>query len=667
MRRERSFLSTLVSTFKTLSCLFIIIFLPLTFLYYLDSYLLLATKQHILDTAIMAIFLALLAFLGAVIAGIIYFIFSLFLKKETAAKITIVFFSLIGIAVAVYEFIKTTKLWFIKVFPGIGSNLSIVDIVVILGAIAVAVYVLIRREKVWPRLREERNKWFKVVVALVGVSIIIFAGQVSYTFWFDAQGNKAVGGLQEASTIKHRPNIILITFDTLTAEDMSLYGYKLKTTPNLDAFARESYYFKNMYANGNWTRPSIASILTATYPSTHRMIHYGLQNCFLPFEIKNKDIAALLKTEGYTTAAIVSNLEAAHPYTNDTFRSFDFLPFHTNAAGYREYVAPNLLPDNLTFFLLKVGSTAHMWINNLISSYFGFYKALSYPLEQSKWNTQAGAPAEITFDLASRYLQESKSPFFLWIHLYPPHLPYLPKKQFMKKFLDEPILTTASEQLFINGISEKSFYPEKIQPTISKLRLRYDELILDADNAFGLFLKQIRNDGYLDTSIVLVSADHGESFERGYVLHGGPMLYNNLIRIPLIVHLPKQTTPGIILQPMEQVDIAPTILDLLNMRIPSWMEGESLRTSFDKKTTSRKAKFSMQLDENSVSGKIKKGVIAVIRDDYKFIYNLTTQKSELYNLAIDPQESRNLTSTDRERAASMKQLITDKLAQVNKK
>lgn len=248
----------------------------------------------------------------------------------------------------------------------------------------------------------------------------------------------------------------------------------------------------------------------------------------------------------------------------------------------------------------------------------------------------------------------------------PPHAPYLPGQKFRKQFLNEDILLTVSDQM-IPGVSEKFTYPENVQPLISKLRLRYDEFIQDTDNEFGLFLSNIKAQGVLDTSIVIISSDHGESFERGYVTHGGPMLYNNLIHVPLIIRTPGQTKPAVINRPAEQVDIAPTILDLLGIGIPDWMEGESLKPFLEKGADTGKPKFSMQLDENSVAGNIKKGVIAVILDNYKYIYNLNTQKSELYHLAKDPQETTNLAETEPERSAFMKQLILNQLAIVNQK
>ena len=82
------------------------------------------------------------------------------------------------------------------------------------------------------------------------------------------------------------------------------------------------------------------------------------------------------------------------------------------------------------------------------------------------------------------------------------------------------------------------FYPEASQPAVDMLRGRYDEHLLEIDHKFGGFLETLRERGLLDTSMVVVTSDHGEMFEKGYQGHGGPLLYNPLVHVPLIVRLP---------------------------------------------------------------------------------------------------------------------------------
>jgi arylsulfatase A-like enzyme len=661
MNQLNSSFSALKFTFKNYCCLIILIILPLSFLYRIDSYLLLTAKQIILDTSIMVIFFVLLALFAALLSSIIYFLFTLFLKKEIVANI-IIFYNILGFVIVAFEFHKTFKTWLSKILSVVIVTPFSIQILISILCIASVVFVFLFRDKIMPRLKMETDRWFKAVIVLVSISVTIIIFQISYTYFFDSPRVMAVNTLKTDKSESNRPNVILITFDALSAEDMSLYGYKLKTTPYMDLFGKESYVFKNMYANSNWTRPSVASILTGTYPSTHRLINSAGQNCFLPDRLKHKNIASILRDNGYQTAAIVSNLLCAHPLTNDTIKDFDYAPVTTVDDEYIKHTDPVLLLLRpLPPLFLNMGSSAHIWIYDYLWIYSRLIASMSKLFEPNKWDTTIAEIPELTFDLAYQYLKGAKPPFFLWIHLFPPHEPYLPGDKFKKQFLKEDIFLTVNDQRNGDVNINMQFYPKKLQPVIDKLRLRYDEHILYADHEFGVFINKLKKSGYLDTSIIIVSSDHGESFNHGFVRHKGPVLYNDLIHIPLIIHTPKQKQHRVIARPTEQIDIAPTILDLLNINIPPWMEGETIKKPLENKSISNKPKFSMELGGNNIKGKIKKGTMVIIKDKYKYIYYIDSQKSELYNIAEDPKELINLAEIEKERASAMRSLITRKI------
>ena len=110
-------------------------------------------------------------------------------------------------------------------------------------------------------------------------------------------------------------------------------------------------------------------------------------------------------------------------------------------------------------------------------------------------------------------------------------------------------------------------------------RLRYDEFILEADFQVGVFLDKLNAKGYLDNSIIVITSDHGESFTKNYLGHGGPYLHQALIHVPLIIHLPGQTEGKRIPFYAGQVDLVPTLMALLDLPIPKWAEGESLKAA----------------------------------------------------------------------------------------
>ena len=106
-----------------------------------------------------------------------------------------------------------------------------------------------------------------------------------------------------------KPNVVLISFDALTAQDMSLYGYRLPTTPQFERLAQRSYNFVNFVSTSDFTTPAVASMLTRQHPLTNRVFQL---DGHIPDRLREQNIAWILRQHGYTTAAIVTN-PSAHP------------------------------------------------------------------------------------------------------------------------------------------------------------------------------------------------------------------------------------------------------------------------------------------------------------------------------------------------------------------
>jgi len=277
------------------------------------------------------------------------------------------------------------------------------------------------------------------------------------------------------------------------------------------------------------------------------------------------------------------------------------------------------------------------------------------------WSDRYAGAAEPVFDRVRNLLErrDIAQPHFVWAHILPPHDPYLAPPPYRGRFLPTRKLTHLYD--FIG------FQNEKPPPGVSvaELRARYDENISYADHAVGSFLDWLDQTGRLDRSIVIITADHGESFEHGWLMHTGPYLYNGLIRVPLLVHLPGKKQGLRIAQAAEQVDLLPTILDLVGRKPPIWADGTSLRPSLEGKPISRRSIFSMNLETNSTFEPITRGTLAVIDDDFKYIDRLGTREVSLYRYRTDPLEEQNLVVSEPAVAARMKALLADKLREVN--
>jgi len=452
---------------------------------------------------------------------------------------------------------------------------------------------------------------------------------------------------------KGRPDIILITFDALTAEDMSLYGYHLKTTPNIEEFAKQCYVFDNTIAAANWTRPCVTSLLTGKYPDKHRMINTAQTNNVNLYPQEN--LPAILKKDGYSTVSLSANSWAG-PIANGTAAFFDINKFDLIALSnipFYEYI-PTLLSLYGSTIADKFGIRSILWLSDFSRELFAALPERAFFLKQY---TRPFYPPELVFDRASEHLGDASKlklkPLFLWTHLLIPHAPYLPAKPAKSRF-------SSVNDLFFDYAYQRPYYSSEYapdeQPNIDRLRLHYDENILYGDEAFGKYIRILKQSGRLDDSIVIVSADHGESFSHGFQGHGGALLYQPLVHIPLLIHLPGQEKGRRLASTVSQTDIAPTILDLLGYAVPAWMDGRSLKEAMGGKQLADRPVFSMNLDGIPIRGNIAKGNAAVISGGYKYVIY-----GKLYDLRNDPEEKNNLADLEPDRMQAMHQMILDRI------
>ncbi|MBF8275333.1 MAG: sulfatase [Candidatus Brocadiaceae bacterium] len=469
------------------------------------------------------------------------------------------------------------------------------------------------------------NKAVLVLIALSG-SVVALNGIVIHDY-------DEIKSSQNSSPSAGMPNVILLSIDTLTAEDMSLYGYHLPTTtPRLEAFAKASYVFDNFFSSSNWTTPSVASFISGLYPSTHGVNQHA--SYFLE-EDRKKNLAQILKDNGYQSAAIVAN-GAAHPLSlmiTDSFSAVTEKPV-------RGMIATS--PISKQFFRVKnYGKHIDVW-----SEVFELI-LVTHNEENSLF------PPELVFNRTLPFFSSLQQPMFVWAHILPPHSPYLPASPFKYQFGNFNNFSTLYDLVRIPGNN----YPPQRQPEVEQLRLRYDEFVLDTDSQVGDFLEKLKAMGRFDDSIIIVTADHGESFTKGYWQHGGTYLHQPLIHVPMMIHLPGQREGKRIASYAGQVDLLPTVIDLLNLPIPTWVEGESLKSSMLEGKPTIQPKFSMNLEMDSRFVPPSKGTFAVMQEDWKLVRYLATGKEELYHLASDPKEGNNLIDSNPEKAKKMRELI----------
>lgn len=485
-----------------------------------------------------------------------------------------------------------------------------------------------------------------VVVGLCTLGTLAFISSNLYLRYHE--GSPPISAAHPVS----KPNIIIVTFDALNAQHTSVYGHPRNTTPNFQALAQESFVFDNAYAVANFTPPTTASIMTGKYPFNHHILS---DYFYYIGKGKTENLAFLLRGLGYQTFGVAAN-QFVGPYQRNQ-DGFDEVSLcfsqsrllalvskycYLSGLGSAAWLFP-LLRENP---LVLAGKSLHHWWR----TWFHNPGALA----EDDRSLGVYAP-EYTFGEATRLIQGSREPFFMWVHLIPPHDPYVPSKQFLYTFLPEKIFDGPG--VFASDLAPEGSYPPQDQPKVDKLALRYDEHILYADHEFGKFIGWLRQQGLLDRSILMVSSDHGEMFEKGFCSHCGPFLYQPLIHIPFILRLPRQTRGQRLAVNISQVDIAPTLLDYLGVPAPPWMDGQSFKNALTGLPYQPNPKFSMNLSLKGAPPEFLTRSIAVIKDHHKLIHYLNIQRDELYDLQKDPGELHNLVGREPEIFASLKQQL----------
>jgi arylsulfatase A-like enzyme len=418
----------------------------------------------------------------------------------------------------------------------------------------------------------------------------------------------------KAALVPQRPksNILLITFDALSAEDMSLYGYRLPTTPNIDDFARRATVFKNFYSASTFTTPSVATMLTGMYPSEHYV--YQLMGHLRAEDVK-KSLPHAMQAAGYATGAFLSN---PNVYYLAERSDYDFLPEPTFQQGglQRLWEATRWLHQE-------------SGIGCRNDEYTDLMHAWNF-LGRLPPNLILGFPAAECFAQAREILAKLPDGFFLWVHVMTPHSPYHPDAADRGQFIPDGLLRKFEFEEDDGAVRWWPHYEFDQQSQVNLRRLAYDEFIATADRAFGAFMSELDRSGKLRDTTVIVSADHGESFAGGIYQHRSQYLTRPVIHVPLIIRTPDQQKSRMIAFTADQTALAPTILELAGQPKPDWMRGQSLVRwlNTDGEGEGEGLAFSQFLEYNSVFKPVQQATVGVIDGQYQYVIFLSNQNQQ---------------------------------------
>jgi arylsulfatase A-like enzyme len=425
-------------------------------------------------------------------------------------------------------------------------------------------------------------------------------------------------GLAAGEKSTSKPNIVMLICDATSAHNLSLYGYPRKTTPNLEKLAERAFVYHNHYANGNYTTPGTSSLLTGLKPWTHRAINYSAT---VKKEFSQHNIFHFLGND-YFKLGYAQNYWAK--YMLDQFSSdIDALLPFSEFGLLDGNIAKLKLKNDLATFDRAIEKMLYYGNSLLLSFLTNLYYTRQTSAEQIK-NYPLGFPTSgiyyNTFTMESLFdglkekiieLDKQQSPFFSYFHIFPPHQPYKPHKNFYGMFDNDGYKPIPKDNHpLAYGFSQGS---QNNQLNV------YDSYIANLDMEIGRLVESLKEQGILERTYFIIASDHGEIFERGMKGHGSPLMYEPLIRTPLIILPPGNQTRRDFTTLTNNIDILPTLLNITGLPIPDSCEGKLL-PGLGGIDDPQRSVFVMDAVQSSAHKPFTKASYALIKGRYKLIY-----------------------------------------------
>lgn len=334
----------------------------------------------------------------------------------------------------------------------------------------------------------------------------LLAAVVAAAVWSGLRGGDE-GGRHRPTVARaeaRRPNLLVVSLDTTRADHLSAYGYERPTTPRLEALLPSSVLFEAAYTPMPSTMPAHCSLFTSLFPRTH-----GVRKNGVPLTAAAPTLAEVLSAAGWRTAGFASSFVLHRKF--GIARGFADWDDEFAGLACKGWTAGD--GDDESF--CRRGAATRE-------------RAVAW-LEANGWLDPARSPG---------------APFFLFLHLFDAHNPYAPPPE-----------------------HARLFPPEGDPPSdLDREIAAYDGEIHYADAQLGALLDRLEGARLLDDTLLVVVGDHGEGLmQHGWMTHG-MMIYEEAVRVPLVVRWPVRIPGGRrIAEPVEMVDLAPTILGLLGV------------------------------------------------------------------------------------------------------
>lgn len=401
-----------------------------------------------------------------------------------------------------------------------------------------------------------------------------------------------------------RINVLLVTVDTLRADHLSCYGYCHDTSPTIDALAAGGVRFKDATVQWPKTWPSMASMLTGTYPNTNGIRMKPRR----PLPQTNVTLAEMLAELGYRTAAVVSNANLGRNFAFDQ--------------GFEHFV--------------------EVWLDRFRA------ETGEDDFHNAPGKVKQYTDATFVTDSALSWLQRlpADAPFMLWVHYMEPHGPYVPPDKYALMFHGE----YPAQQLTVRDIPTYQLQYDGITGELITNQgfyvAQYDREIRYLDDEIKRLLEGLEAHGTRERTLVIFTADHGESLgEHDYYFEHGRVPYQTTGHVPWILSLPGRLPKGLVLDmPVGLIDLVPTVMDILGRPRPGTAEGASLLPVIEGKQSDAPPYVYME------AGRFEPAQLVVRHGPWKLVHFRHEEDRKLhghdefvlFNLQQDPAELNDL-------------------------
>ena len=416
-------------------------------------------------------------------------------------------------------------------------------------------------------------------------------------------------------------NVLLVVSDALRADALSCYGGRAET-PNICGLAAGGVLFERAYANAPWTLPSVVAMFTGTYPLQHRRTMQGRAGEPLPFYFLDQSeylLGEALVDRGFEVTAVLENTVARQPQVLQGFKILNRL--RTTQGPPPVFVSDEEVE--------RYG--------------LGTWESAYKPIAQSM----------------ARLLDVGERPFFHLHWIDDPHAPYRPpddqREEAAREAGDLP-----REAAFYHGLGHQNKGTRRhlrgVAATLTPAEVAFLERLYlleieSVDRRVGALLRALEAAGQRESTLIVFTSDHGEEFgEHGGFLHDHAM-WDELIRIPLIVAGPGVRRGHRVAGPISHVDLVPTLAEILELEGLGPFQGESLRPVLRGRRDEPRARH------HYISSTIVHDAEAMIYDRYKLIAATDGASVALYDLEADPRERTDLAPKRAAIVAELRQAI----------